>query len=408
MGQAKYKICKLNKVAWFQEGPGVRKSQFRTSGVKLLNVRNICDRKLVLDKTSIYISEEEAYGKYKHFLIDEGDLLIASSGIKVDYFDKKITFAKKEHLPLCMNTSTIRFKVLDETQLDIHYLRHFLASRYFTRQVQFYITGSAQLNFGPSHLNEMTIILPSLVEQKKIAKILDKADEIRIKKKQANEKLDEFLKSTFVDMFGNPVKNEKHYKQIALAEIGKFKNGINFNSDDNGYTIKCIGVGDFKNNIMLNCVNNIKNVELNQQPSEEYFLRKNDIIFVRSNGSKELVGRTLLINTDLSESVVYSGFCIRLRVGRENINNMFLLELLNTKPIKENMKNDGHGCNIKSLNQSILGNIPVILPPIEEQNKFAQIVEKVEEQKQKNEEVIRQMDNLFNSLSQQAFKGELQ
>jgi len=120
-----YKICDLNKVVWFQEGPGVRKNQFRTSGVKLLNVGNICDRKLVLDKTSIYISEEEAYGKYKHFLVDEGDLLIASSGIKVEYFDKKITFAEKKHLPLCMNTSTIRFKVIDKDVLDINYFRYF-------------------------------------------------------------------------------------------------------------------------------------------------------------------------------------------------------------------------------------------------------------------------------------------
>ena len=84
---------------------------------------------------SLNISEEEAYGRYKHFLIDEGDLLIASSGIKVDYFDKKITFARKEHLPLCMNTSTIRFKVIDKAVLDINYLRHFLASRYFPRIV---------------------------------------------------------------------------------------------------------------------------------------------------------------------------------------------------------------------------------------------------------------------------------
>ncbi|MBE6421504.1 MAG: hypothetical protein E7027_05180 [Elusimicrobium sp.] len=173
-----YKICDLNKVVWFQEGPGVRKNQFRTSGVKLLNVGNICDRKLVLDKTSIYISEEEAYGKYKHFLVDEGDLLIASSGIKVEYFDKKITFAEKKHLPLCMNTSTIRFKVIDKDVLDINYFRYFLTSKYFTRQIQFHITGSAQLNFGPSHLNKMKIILPLISEQRRIAERLDKVQKL--------------------------------------------------------------------------------------------------------------------------------------------------------------------------------------------------------------------------------------
>ena len=61
----------------------------------------------------------------------------------------------------------------------------------------------------------------------------------------------------------------------------------------------------------------------------------------------------------------------------------------------------------KNINLEILNGLSLPYPPIEEQNKFAQIVEKVEEQKQKNEQVIEQMDNLFNSLSQRAFKGEL-
>lgn len=256
-------------------------------------------------------------------------------------------------------------------------------------------------------LKEKIIKYPTIEQQQKIVEILDKADKIRAKKKLANDKLDEFLKSTFISMFGDPVKNDKGFDTTILQNIGSFKNGINYNAGDNGYSIKCIGVGDFKNGTILNSIDKLNSVEVNQTPNEEYFVRKNDIVFVRSNGSKELVGRTLLINTDLQENIVYSGFCIRLRVEQENINNMFLLQLLNTKPIKDNMKNDGHGCNIKSLNQTILGNIPVIIPPIEDQNKFAQIVEKVEAQKQKNELVIEQMNNLFNSLSQRAFKGEL-
>ena len=99
---------------FFQEGPGVRNTQYTTEGVKLLNVANLVDGNVDLSTSDRYISEEEAYGKYKHFLCDEGDLIVASSGIKVDYLDKKMGFIKKEMLPLCMNTSTIRFKTLDE------------------------------------------------------------------------------------------------------------------------------------------------------------------------------------------------------------------------------------------------------------------------------------------------------
>ena len=68
----------LSNIAFFQEGPGVRNNQYTTSGVKLLNVGNLQDGRIVLEKTDRYISDEEAYGRYKHFLVDEGDLIIES------------------------------------------------------------------------------------------------------------------------------------------------------------------------------------------------------------------------------------------------------------------------------------------------------------------------------------------
>ena len=85
----------IDKYVWYQEGPGVRKNQYTTYGVKLLNVANLVDGKLDLSTSQRYISEDEANGKYKHFLVDEGDLIIASSGIKVEYFDKKWDLLKK-------------------------------------------------------------------------------------------------------------------------------------------------------------------------------------------------------------------------------------------------------------------------------------------------------------------------
>ena len=89
-----WKIEKIPELLFFQEGPGVRNNQYTDSGVKLLNVANLQNGKLVLDNTNRYISKEEAFGRYKHFLADEGDLIIASSGIKVEYFDKKMGFVK--------------------------------------------------------------------------------------------------------------------------------------------------------------------------------------------------------------------------------------------------------------------------------------------------------------------------
>jgi len=166
---------KLPELVWFQEGPGVRNTQFTASGVKLLNGTNIENGKLLLDKTSRYISKNEAYGWYSHFLVDDGDILIACSGISVDKFHEKVTEANKSHLPLCMNTSTMRFKI-KSNKISKLYFFHFLKSNSFKQQIGGQATGSAQLNFGPFHVKRIEIELPSLEEQENIAQILSDMD----------------------------------------------------------------------------------------------------------------------------------------------------------------------------------------------------------------------------------------
>lgn len=163
---------KIPEVCWFQEGPGVRKHQFTQYGVKLLNGTNIQFGKLELDNTDKFISNEEAFGWYSHFLVDDQDILIACSGVSIDKFHEKVTIADKHHLPLCMNTSTMRFKV-DCKQLDKSYFIQFLKSKNFKEQISGKATGSAQLNFGPSHVKMIEISLPNIEEQIEIGKILD-------------------------------------------------------------------------------------------------------------------------------------------------------------------------------------------------------------------------------------------
>ena len=214
------------EVVWFQEGPGVRNTQYTNSGVKLLNVANLVDGKVDLSNTDRYISEEEAYGKYKHFLVDDGDFIIASSGIKVEYFDKKMGFISETQLPLCMNTSTIRFKVLDKSILDIRYFMYFLKTDRFKQQLAREITGSAQLNFGPSQLKKMHLPLIDLTAQRHIAAVLDKVSDLMAKRRQQLDKLDELVKSRFIEMFGDCIDNPKGWKTKCLediAEVGSSK-----------------------------------------------------------------------------------------------------------------------------------------------------------------------------------------
>lgn len=171
-----WKVELISDYYWYQEGPGVRKHQFTHQGVKLFNGTNIQNSRIILDKTATYISKEEADGVYNHFLADAGDLVIACSGISVDRFDEKIAFLEEFHLPLCMNTSTMRFKIKETENVSLTYLRYFMMSDIFKNQIRRQITGSAQLNFGPSHIAKCFIPLPSLQEQDKIASTLNCAD----------------------------------------------------------------------------------------------------------------------------------------------------------------------------------------------------------------------------------------
>ncbi|MHA6668979.1 restriction endonuclease subunit S [Homoserinimonas sp. A447] len=160
-----WRTMSLSDAYWFQEGPGIRKWQFTDSGVKLLNVGNILKSgQLDLSRTNKHVSDFEAHGKYKHFLVDAGDFVVASSGISFDddgLLRTRGAFVTGADLPLCMNTSTIRFKAKQGVS-TLAYLRSWLSSKSFRVQISRLVTGSAQQNFGPSHLKQTEIALPPL------------------------------------------------------------------------------------------------------------------------------------------------------------------------------------------------------------------------------------------------------
>jgi len=399
-----WEIRKLPDVLFFQEGPGVRKWQFRESGVKLLNVRNINNGVLDLSTTNIYLSEDEAYGKYKHFLVDEDDLLIASSGIVVDNFHNKIAFATKEHLPLCMNTSTIRFKVLDKNVTNINYFRFFLKTNLFKAQLKRLITGSAQLNFGPSHLKKIKIPVPEKYEdQIRIATLLSRAEELIAKRKESIRLLDELVKSTFLEMFGDPVRNEKNFKKGKIRDlVDEVKYGTSKPASVAGKypylrmnNITYEGYWDFSD---------LKYIDVYDKDKEKYLIRKGDLVFNRTN-SKELVGKTAVYDKD--DEMIIAGYLIRVRVN-SRANPWFIWGYLNSIHGKKRLFNLCRNIvGMANINANELQKIQILIPPIKLQSQFAQIVKKTESLKTKYQSSLQALENLYGSFSQRAFRGEL-
>ncbi|OPJ59646.1 restriction endonuclease subunit S [Clostridium oryzae] len=394
----------LPDLVFFQEGPGIRNTQYTDIGVKLLNVANLQEGKLVLDNTGRYISKEEAYGRYKHFLVDEGDLIIGSSGIKVEYFEDKMGFANKEHLPLCMNTSTIRFKTLDDKKLDIRFFMYFLKSILFKKQIAKLITGSAQLNFGPSHLKKIKVTVTEIEIQKKIVNVLDKTQSLIDKRNQQLEDLDKLIKSIFYQMFGDPISNTKGWKKENAEKHIDIISGYAFKSEqysDNEDDIKICG-GLIIYNDYIDWSKAIRWNRNNVDNLEKYFLKENDIVLALdrpwiSDGLKIAV----IKKEDLPALLIQRTACLR----SIDIDQCFLYQHLQDRSF--NLHCNVTETTVPHISTKDITTYPLIIPPMELQREFADIVKQVENQKATIKHSLSELKQNFNSLMQRAFKGEL-
>lgn len=409
IGNNKWREVLIPEVLFFQEGPGVRNTQFRESGVKLLNVGNINNGVINLSSTKTHLSEEEAFGKYSHFLVDDGDLLIACSGIIVDNFHNKIALASSEHLPLCLNTSTMRFKPLNKDNINILFFKYYLQCENFKSQLVKLITGSAQLNFGPSHIKKIKLPLPPLEQQQKIANILDAADALRQNAKALIAKYDELTQALFLDMFGDPVSNPKGWDKRKLNEFLDILVDVGSNGGNDWVSANIKMKDDEDYALMIRTVNLNKNdfkKNLKFVSEETYNLFKKtkvyggEIIMNKIGSAGEF---WLMPNLNRPVSLGLN----QLMMKFNNLDKIFFYYYFSTNYGKKLISSKLNGATTKSITKTALRDLDILYPPINIQNLFAERVVSIEEQKAIAQKGLEKSEELFNSLLQKAFKGEL-
>lgn len=239
--------------------------------------------------------------------------------------------------------------------------------------------GAAQKNLDVKQFSKLIIKLPKPNEQCTIAAELDALQEMIDGYKAQIADLDALAQSIFHNTFGNVAINDKCWNIIPMVQLGDFKNGLNYSKEERGKSIKIIGVGDFQNLKCISSFDNISHIEV-EDIQQEYLLHNEDIVFVRSNGNKNLVGRCLEVFPNDIE-VTFSGFCIRFRKSVEIINKYLIavltdIEFKNTHILKSN------GIGIQNINQKLLSSLPIPVPPIDMQKKYASQVEAIEKQKE--------------------------
>jgi type I restriction enzyme S subunit len=165
----------------------------------------------------------------------------------------------------------------------------------------------------------------------------------------------------------------RQWKRIKIEDIGSLSNGINFDKSSYVAGAKLIGVSDFKDRLYPD-YDNLQQVSIDAVKEGDY-LKKGDIVFVRSNGNKNLVGRCMIIDKNLP--VTYSGFCIRLRIkDTAKYNPLFFAYLFKSTDFRNSMANNAVGANIQNLNQKRLGGYEPLVPDYRTQLHIASILSK--------------------------------
>ena len=283
--------------------------------------------------------------------------------------------------------------------VELKYLYYYLKKRGFKD----IISGSAQPQITRQGLSKVEIPLPPLETQKKIAAILDKADELRRNDQKILEKYDQLIQSVFLEMFGDPVRNQKKYSIGTIKDlVSEVKYGTSAKANANGrypyIRMNNITYSGFWN------FDNLKYIDLTEKDRDKYLARKGDILFNRTN-SKELVGKTGVY--DLDESMAIAGYLIRVRVN-ELANPYYIWGYLNSmhgKMILENMCKSIVG--MANINAQELQGIEILKPPISLQNKYESIIREINNQKEITNQSLQKSEELFQSLLQKAFKGGL-
>lgn len=197
-------------------GYAFKSEWFGSGNDKVIRIGDLQDGSVQIE--SALTVDANQYKISNNFKIQNKDILMALSGATVG----KIAIASETDIGAYINQRVAIIRAKDEITAD--YLKFFF-SGVFLDDLLKNAGGAAQPNLSPKQLLFMEIPFPPLSEQRRIASILDQADELRQKRQHAIEKLDQLLQTTFIDMFGDPVSNPKGWDLKTVGEISESKLG---------------------------------------------------------------------------------------------------------------------------------------------------------------------------------------
>lgn len=194
------------------------------------------------------------------------------------------------------------------------------------------------------------------------------------------------------------------WREVTFGQVARFRNGLNFTQNSQGEEVKIVGIPHFWRREISSDHADLEPIRIAGALSEEDLLTDGDLLFVRSNGNRALIGRCLLFQ-NIKERISFSGFTIRARVYKENVESAFLAYVMRSSFVRSQFLKLGGGTNISNLSQEILNATKLLLPPLPEQAAIRELLSKWDHAISVTEGLIRNSELQKLGLMQQLLAG---
>ncbi|MFM2416627.1 MAG: hypothetical protein RL385_1350 [Pseudomonadota bacterium] len=393
-------LVELGRVAQVFNGKTPAKGDQRSSGHAVLKIRDIDEDGGFRGCHQSFVDPSFAE-QFSDRMIRRGDTLILNAAHNADYVASKVALAGED---VERSLATGEWLIVRPIGADARFVHYWVRSADTRRALRELVKG---IHLYPKDVARMVIPLPTPEEQRRIADILDKADAIRRKRKEAIALTEELLRSAFLEMFGDPVTNPKGWPVKPLGELlqAPLRNGLSPASggkfEAQVLTLSAITRGQFDASAS-------KPGAFAVDPWEDVRVDARDFLICRGNGNVALVGSAAFPRESM-KNMVFPDTMIAARIDQARVRPAFLNTIWKSPFVRRQVEAGARTTNgTFKVNQTVVEGIEIIIPPPAKQQVFADLEARVAKNAGHQHAAVEGAADLFNTLVAGAFSGALE
>ena len=371
---------------------------FATEGIPFLRVNNIQNGKLIIDDI-LFINSVTDKALARSRILPR-DPLVSIAG----------TIGRTAIVPpdaTAMNCNQAVAIVRLHKDVNPRYINYWLRTNDAKKQISGAKVTATISNLSLGCIKELQVPLPPIAQQRRIAEILDRADAIRRKRQEAIRLTEELLRSAFLEMFGDPVTNPKGWEVVSLGEISKVQGGLQVTTkrDSNPLEAPYLRVANvYRDRLVLD---EIKIIRVTQQELDRATLDAGDLLIVEGHGNNKEIGRSSVWDGSIP-NCTHQNHLIRVRLNLEKADPTYISAFLNSSGGRRQLTQFGKTTSgLNTISTSNVKAAKIMLPSPSEQRKYAKVKQRGSTCSDSHQKNLEKLNDLFISLLQSAFRGEL-